>query len=113
MDGSARADRTPIHCHVTHRESPRPCHASPPPIASAVLTSPRLLQNAGAVEENQLLSGAESQNAEVRVAFEEQAAAAADQQGAASEDQETAAQGSIDEISLDDVDGSEENRNKR
>uniref|UniRef100_A0A2A4K3J6 Uncharacterized protein n=1 Tax=Heliothis virescens TaxID=7102 RepID=A0A2A4K3J6_HELVI len=60
-------------------------------------------------EESQLLSGAESQQAEVRVAF-------ADQQPAASEDQQTAAQtnqASIDEITLDDADSSEENRNKR
>lgn len=68
------------------------------------------LQNAIA-EENQLLSGAESQQAEVRVAFGD-----ADQQAAASDDQQTAAQtnaASIDEITLDDADISEENRNKR
>lgn len=68
-------------------------------------------QNAIA-DENQLLSGAESQQAEVRVAFGE----GQDQQVAASEDQQTAAQtnsASIDEISLDDADDSEENRNKR
>ncbi|XP_045503973.1 uncharacterized protein LOC123700707 [Colias croceus] len=60
-------------------------------------------------EDNQLLSGAESQQAEVRVAF-------GDNQAAASEDQQTAAQtnsASIDEITLDDADDSEENRNKR
>lgn len=71
-----------------------------------------LLQNALA-EENQLLSGAESQQAEVRVAFGE---GQADQQVAASDDQQTAAQtnaASIDEITLDDADNSEENRNKR
>ncbi|XP_064074093.1 uncharacterized protein LOC113391439 isoform X1 [Vanessa tameamea] len=59
-------------------------------------------------DENQLLSGAESQQAEVRVAF------GGDQ--AASDDQQTAAQtnsASIDEITLDDADDSEENRNKR
>ncbi|XP_050354826.1 uncharacterized protein LOC126776383 isoform X1 [Nymphalis io] len=59
-------------------------------------------------DENQLLSGAESQQAEVRVAF------GGDQ--AANDDQQTAAQtnsASIDEISLDDADESEENRNKR
>lgn len=70
------------------------------------------MQNAIA-EENQLLSGAESQQAEVRVAFGE---AAPDQQAAASDDQQTAAQtnaASIDEITLDDADNSEENRNKR
>lgn len=73
-----------------------------------------------AIEENQLLSGAESQQAEVRVAFGEGGAGAAadqltaDQALAASEDQQAAAQtASIDEISLDDADGSEENRNKR
>uniref|UniRef100_UPI0030828052 uncharacterized protein LOC110378661 isoform X1 n=1 Tax=Helicoverpa armigera TaxID=29058 RepID=UPI0030828052 len=62
-------------------------------------------------EESQLLSGAESQQAEVRVAFGE-----GDQQPAASDDQQTAAQtnqASIDEITLDDADNSEENRNKR
>ncbi|CAH0730819.1 unnamed protein product, partial [Brenthis ino] len=61
-------------------------------------------------EENQLLSGAESQQAEVRVAF------GGDSQAAASEDQQTAAQtnsATIDEITLDDADESEENRNKR
>ncbi|CAB3252493.1 unnamed protein product [Arctia plantaginis] len=64
-------------------------------------------------EENQLLSGAESQQAEVRVAFGE---GQQDQVVAASDDQQTAAQtnsASIDEISLDDADSSEENRNKR
>ncbi|XP_026735649.1 synaptonemal complex protein 4 isoform X2 [Trichoplusia ni] len=73
---------------------------------------PSLTQNALA-EENQLLSGAESQQAEVRVAFGEPAA---DQQPAASDDQQVAAQtnaASIDEITLDDADSSEENRNKR
>ncbi|XP_032522632.2 uncharacterized protein LOC116774098 isoform X1 [Danaus plexippus] len=67
-----------------------------------------LLPNAIA-EENQLLSGAESQQAEVRVAF-------GDNQAASSDDQQTAAQtnsATIDEISLDDADDSEENRNKR
>lgn len=71
-----------------------------------------MFQNAIA-EENQLLSGAESQQAEVRVAFGE---GQQDQVVAASEDQQTAAQtnsASIDEISLDDADTSEENRNKR
>ncbi|XP_063896830.1 synaptonemal complex protein 4 isoform X2 [Helicoverpa armigera] len=71
---------------------------------------PSLTQNAIA-EESQLLSGAESQQAEVRVAFGE-----GDQQPAASDDQQTAAQtnqASIDEITLDDADNSEENRNKR
>ncbi|KAI5644738.1 hypothetical protein NE865_03084 [Phthorimaea operculella] len=66
-------------------------------------------------DENQLLSGAESQQAEVRVAFGE-GQGAGDQQAAASEDQQTAAQtnsASIDEITLDDGDNSEENRNKR
>ncbi|XP_052754100.1 uncharacterized protein LOC113520320 isoform X2 [Galleria mellonella] len=66
-------------------------------------------------EENQLLSGAESQQAEVRVAFGE-GQEGQDQQVAASEDQQTAAQtnsASIDEITLDDADSSEENRNKR
>ncbi|CAG9557924.1 unnamed protein product [Danaus chrysippus] len=69
---------------------------------------PSLTQNA-IVEENQLLSGAESQQAEVRVAF-------GDNQAAPSDDQQTAAQtnsATIDEISLDDADDSEENRNKR
>ncbi|XP_022835391.1 synaptonemal complex protein 4 isoform X2 [Spodoptera litura] len=73
---------------------------------------PSLTQNALA-EENQLLSGAESQQAEVRVAFGD---GQADQQVAASDDQQTAAQtnaASIDEITLDDADNSEENRNKR
>lgn len=67
-----------------------------------------------AADENQLLSGAESQQAEVRVAFGENQGQ--DQQVAASEDQQTAAQtnsASIDEITLDDADNSEENRNKR
>nr|XP_037867937.1 uncharacterized protein LOC101736716 isoform X3 [Bombyx mori]XP_037867938.1 uncharacterized protein LOC101736716 isoform X3 [Bombyx mori] len=79
---------------------------------------PSLTQNS--IAEENLLSGAESQQAEVRVAFGESGsgpgAAGADQQGAASEDQQTAAQtnsASIDEITLDDADGSEENRNKR
>ncbi|XP_039760111.1 uncharacterized protein LOC120633818 [Pararge aegeria] len=65
-------------------------------------------------DENQLLSGAESQQAEVRVAFGD-AQAPSDNQ-AASDDQETAAQtnnAAIDEITLDDADDSEENRNKR
>lgn len=60
----------------------------------------------GAADESQLLSGAESQQAEVRVAFS----------GEQQSDQETAAQtnaANIDEISLDDGDDSEENRNKR
>ncbi|CAH2243835.1 jg15137 [Pararge aegeria aegeria] len=72
-----------------------------------------ILQNAVA-DENQLLSGAESQQAEVRVAFGD-AQAPSDNQ-AASDDQETAAQtnnAAIDEITLDDADDSEENRNKR
>ncbi|XP_028174528.1 uncharacterized protein LOC114363102 isoform X1 [Ostrinia furnacalis] len=67
-----------------------------------------------AADENQLLSGAESQQAEVRVAFGENQGQ--DQQVAASDDQQTAAQtnsASIDEITLDDADNSEENRNKR
>ncbi|XP_045779542.1 uncharacterized protein LOC123877077 isoform X1 [Maniola jurtina] len=67
------------------------------------------LPNAAA-DENQLLSGAESQQAEVRVAFGDS------QPAAAAEDQDTAAQTSnaaIDEITLDDADDSEENRNKR
>lgn len=84
----------------------------------------RYLPNAIA-EENQLLSGAESQQAEVRVAFGDgqqaqqrldQLGEQADQQVAASEDQQTAAQNSaasIDEITLEDADNSEENRNKR
>lgn len=66
------------------------------------------------------MSGAESQQAEVRVAFGENQgqgqAEGQDQQTAASEDQQSAAQtnsASIDEISLDDGDNSEENRNKR
>ncbi|KAM3956455.1 uncharacterized protein ACR2FA_009559 isoform 1-T1 [Aphomia sociella] len=66
-------------------------------------------------DENQLLSGAESQQAEVRVAFGE-GQEGQDQQVAASEDQQTAAQtnsASIDEITLDDSDSSDENRNKR
>ncbi|XP_059058758.1 uncharacterized protein LOC131852137 isoform X1 [Achroia grisella] len=66
-------------------------------------------------DENQLLSGAESQQAEVRVAFGE-GQGGQDQQVAASEDQQAAAQtnsASIDEITLDDADTSEENRNKR
>ncbi|KAJ0172430.1 hypothetical protein K1T71_012403 [Dendrolimus kikuchii] len=73
---------------------------------------PSLTQNAIA-DENQLLSGAESQQAEVRVAFGE---GQQDQQVAASEDQQVAAQNNaatIDEITLDDTDTSEENRNKR
>lgn len=58
-----------------------------------------------------LLTGAESQQAEVRVAF-------GDQQPAEprADDQQTAAQtnnAAIDEITLDDADASEENRNKR
>ncbi|XP_013186081.1 uncharacterized protein LOC106131514 [Amyelois transitella] len=71
------------------------------------------LPNAIAEDQNSLLSGAESQQAEVRVAFGE---GGQDQQVAASEDQQTAAQtnsASIDEITLDDADNSEENRNKR
>lgn len=83
-----------------------------PPAAPAVSHTGARLQNALA-EENQLLSGAESQQAEVRVAFGEPAA---DQQPAASDDQQVAAQtnaASIDEITLDDADSSEENRNKR
>lgn len=80
------------------------------------------LQNVAA-DENQLLSGAESQQAEVRVAFGEGGAAAAEgaagaDAGAAGagEDQQAAAQtnnASIDEISLDDADASGEDRNKR
>lgn len=74
-----------------------------------------MLQNS-IVEENQLLSGAESQQAEVRVAFGEEAPkGAADLQAAGSEDQQVAEANnpSIDEISLDDADDAEENRNKR
>ncbi|RVE53408.1 hypothetical protein evm_001978 [Chilo suppressalis] len=63
-----------------------------------------------AADENQLLSGAESQQAEVRVAFGE--GQSQDQQVAASEDQQ-ANSATIDEITLDDADNSEENRNKR
>ncbi|CAH2985761.1 unnamed protein product [Chilo suppressalis] len=70
---------------------------------------PTLTQNAAA-DENQLLSGAESQQAEVRVAFGE--GQSQDQQVAASEDQQ-ANSATIDEITLDDADNSEENRNKR
>ncbi|CAG9135773.1 unnamed protein product [Plutella xylostella] len=79
------------------------------------------LQNVAA-DENQLLSGAESQQAEVRVAFGEGGAAAAegaagaDAGAGAGEDQQAAAQtnnASIDEISLDDADASGEDRNKR
>ncbi|XP_037962604.2 uncharacterized PE-PGRS family protein PE_PGRS10 isoform X3 [Plutella xylostella] len=82
---------------------------------------PQLTQNVAA-DENQLLSGAESQQAEVRVAFGEGGAAAAEgaAEGAAGagagEDQQAAAQtnnASIDEISLDDADASGEDRNKR
>ncbi|XP_048478021.1 uncharacterized PE-PGRS family protein PE_PGRS10 isoform X2 [Plutella xylostella] len=81
----------------------------------------RALPNVAA-DENQLLSGAESQQAEVRVAFGEGGAAAAEgaAEGAAGagagEDQQAAAQtnnASIDEISLDDADASGEDRNKR
>ncbi|CAH0760797.1 unnamed protein product [Diatraea saccharalis] len=70
---------------------------------------PTLTQSAVA-DENQLLSGAESQQAEVRVAFGE--GQSQDQQVAASEDQQ-ANSATIDEITLDDADNSEENRNKR
>ncbi|XP_068619665.1 uncharacterized protein [Battus philenor] len=68
-----------------------------------------------AIVEDNLLSGAESQQAEVRVAFGDgqQAQPAA---AGAGDDQLTAAQtnsASIDEITLDDTDDSEENRNKR
>lgn len=66
-------------------------------------------------DENQLLSGAESQQAEVRVAFGESGQSNPETQ-AASNDQQTAAQtnsATIDEISLDDADDTEENRNKR
>ncbi|KPJ03421.1 hypothetical protein RR46_03487 [Papilio xuthus] len=62
------------------------------------------------VAEDNLLSGAESQQAEVRVAFGE----GSEQQTA--DDQQTAAQtnaASIDEITLEDADDNEENRNKR
>ncbi|XP_068619666.1 synaptonemal complex protein 4 isoform X2 [Battus philenor] len=74
---------------------------------------PTLTQNA--IVEDNLLSGAESQQAEVRVAFGDgqQAQPAA---AGAGDDQLTAAQtnsASIDEITLDDTDDSEENRNKR
>ncbi|XP_053615569.1 uncharacterized protein LOC128678205 isoform X2 [Plodia interpunctella] len=71
------------------------------------------LLNAIAEDQNSLLLGAESQQAEVRVGFGE---GGQDQQTAASEDQQAAAQtnsASIDEITLDDADNSEENRNKR
>ncbi|XP_053615570.1 uncharacterized protein LOC128678205 isoform X3 [Plodia interpunctella] len=74
---------------------------------------PTLTQNAIAEDQNSLLLGAESQQAEVRVGFGE---GGQDQQTAASEDQQAAAQtnsASIDEITLDDADNSEENRNKR
>nr|BAM18682.1 unknown secreted protein [Papilio xuthus] len=69
---------------------------------------PTLTQNS--VAEDNLLSGAESQQAEVRVAFGE----GSEQQTA--DDQQTAAQtnaASIDEITLEDADDNEENRNKR
>ncbi|VVC93832.1 unnamed protein product [Leptidea sinapis] len=64
---------------------------------------PQLTQSALA-DDNQLLSGAESQQEEVRVAFGE------------GDDQQAAAQtntAAVDEISLDDADDSEESRNKR
>ncbi|CAK1545804.1 unnamed protein product [Leptosia nina] len=60
-------------------------------------------------EDNQLLSGAESQQAEVRVAFGENAAPSSDDQQAAAQTNSA----SIDEITLDDADDTEENRNKR
>ncbi|XP_035458555.2 uncharacterized protein LOC118281890 isoform X2 [Spodoptera frugiperda] len=100
----------------TSSAGPSSTSSTSAPLTSAPSTRRRralfFLPNALA-EENQLLSGAESQQAEVRVAFGE---GQADQQVAASDDQQTAAQtnaASIDEITLDDADNSEENRNKR
>lgn len=117
-DGSAGARRPRAFIVIVIASSPSLTHGH---VTSLTITSlhhrrlsPSLpLQNAIA-EENQLLSGAESQQAEVRVAFGE--GVPADQQAAASDDQQTAAQtnaASIDEITLDDADNSEENRNKR
>ncbi|XP_063378240.1 synaptonemal complex protein 4 isoform X2 [Cydia fagiglandana] len=74
---------------------------------------PTLTQELPEQQQN-LLSGAESQQAEVRVAFGEQQQQALEQRS--DEDQQTAAQtnnAAIDEITLDDADNSEENRNKR
>ncbi|GBP70202.1 hypothetical protein EVAR_46697_1 [Eumeta japonica] len=81
--------------------------SSTPPTARARRALPSANPDAGATgaapgDEQQLLSGAESQQAEVRVAFGEDQQAAAQTNNAA-----------IDEITLDDGDASEENRNKR
>ncbi|XP_047993393.1 ensconsin isoform X2 [Leguminivora glycinivorella] len=76
---------------------------------------PTLTQEVPEQQQN-LLSGAESQQAEVRVAFGEQQQQQAALEHRSDEDQQTAAQtntASIDEITLDDADNSEENRNKR
>lgn len=112
--GRAQTARLHRHHHVTSLHLNRnphpqnPSHGHCTHATYTCLSRVSCLQNAIA-DENQLLSGAESQQAEVRVAF-------GDNQAAASDDQQTAAQtnsASIDEITLDDADDSEENRNKR
>ncbi|VVC93834.1 unnamed protein product [Leptidea sinapis] len=93
----ARADRTPSSSPPSHPAIPT---TSP---SHDLADGPVRLQSALA-DDNQLLSGAESQQEEVRVAFGE------------GDDQQAAAQtntAAVDEISLDDADDSEESRNKR
>lgn len=109
QSGRAQTARLHRHRHVIPSKATA-IHDHYRTVWNRPLISLCVLQNSIA-DENQLLSGAESQQAEVRVAFGE-----GQQAAAASDDQQTAAQtnsATIDEITLDDADDSEENRNKR
>lgn len=109
QSGRAQTARLHRHRHVTPSKATA-IHDHYRTVLNGTLISVCVLQNS-ITDENQLLSGAESQQAEVRVAFGE-----GQQAAAASDDQQTAAQtnsATIDEITLDDADDSEENRNKR
>lgn len=115
QSGRAQTARLHRHRHVTPSKATA-IHDHYRTVWNRPLISVCVLQNS-ITDENQLLSGAESQQAEVRVAFGEgQQAEGQQAAAAASDDQQTAAQtnsATIDEITLDDADDSEENRNKR
>lgn len=118
QSGRAQTARLHRHRHVTPSKATA-IHDHYRTVRNGALISVCVLQNS-ITDENQLLSGAESQQAEVRVAFGEGQQAEGQQgegqQAAASDDQQAAAQtnsATIDEITLDDADDSEENRNKR
>lgn len=114
QSGRAQTARLHRHRHVTPSKATA-IHDHYRTVWNRPLISVCVLQNS-ITDENQLLSGAESQQAEVRVAFGEGQQAEGQQAAAASDDQQTAAQtnsATIDEITLDDADDSEENRNKR